>query len=193
MRPGLLVGSTILVIVLSGCSGGKVAEASPSSGVPTGSAVFESDDLAGTIAGLVTDDEKAAIKAATVVLVELNLEVRTGDGGDFRFENVPLGTYKLSASKLGYTAGIKKVNLTEDGQELKADFLLEPIAIVEARHVTQTWNGKISCGILLVPVCGILDEFNQDYGTPNPTEEHWLFSWKYEGTDVPVAMVTEMD
>lgn len=62
----------------------------------------------GTVAGVVTDPQGLAVPGAMVTLVnrvsQTIHEAVTEDGGQYRVENVPYGTYVLGASLPGFTA-----------------------------------------------------------------------------------------
>src|SRR6267378_2377062 len=67
------------------------------------------------------------IVGATVRLLELDRAVRTGARGQFRFSNVPNGTYTLFVGVLGYAAAADTVRIT--GGSATTAFDLTPSAI----------------------------------------------------------------
>lgn len=62
----------------------------------------------GVITGLVIDhDSQKPIGDAEVTVIELDSSVTSGNYGKFEFNNIPLGTYQLKTSKVGYEAVVK--------------------------------------------------------------------------------------
>src|SRR5260370_42643858 len=83
------------------------------------SAVVSAQTFRGAIQGTVTDSTGAAVPGAqiTVTSVDTNLSrtVVTDETGDYAFTELPLGTYKATASKPGFrteTLGGIHVTLT---------------------------------------------------------------------------------
>ncbi|GHC49002.1 TonB-dependent receptor [Ulvibacter litoralis] len=58
---------------------------------------------AATITGSVTDDSNSPVPFASVYIVDLNMGTAADANGHFSIENVPYGTWQLTASALGYT------------------------------------------------------------------------------------------
>ena len=60
---------------------------------------------AGTsVSGKITQTENGQpLSGALVVIDELRLEVRAGDDGGYRFENVPIGQYHIGVRAEGYS------------------------------------------------------------------------------------------
>jgi hypothetical protein len=105
---------------------------------------------------------------------------------------VPVGRYDVLTTKIGFENGAQRIDVRA-GETAHVNFTLNPIEVAPEPYTTvQQFDGLMSCGFAFVPVCGITDELNQDYGTPNPTEEHWLFNWAYDHSIVPTAVVFEL-
>jgi TonB-linked SusC/RagA family outer membrane protein len=78
----------------------------------------------GTIVGRVTDaTSQAPIVAATVLLEGTRSGALTSDSGEFRISNVPPGTYRVTARRIGYTPATQSVIVNAE-QEVRADFAL---------------------------------------------------------------------
>ena len=57
-----------------------------------------------TVSGKITQTENGMpLSGALVVIDELRLEVRAGDDGGYRFENVPVGEYHIGVRAEGYS------------------------------------------------------------------------------------------
>jgi peptidoglycan-associated lipoprotein len=87
---------------------------------------FELPPLRFNITGLVKDEKTGvAIQASTVQLIAsdgTNMQVETGNGGDFKFALKPAVDYIFLASKKGYLNGKEKQ--TTKGQEKSRDFMV---------------------------------------------------------------------
>lgn len=81
---------------------------------------------AATVSGTV-HGSGAALVGATVRLLELDRSERTGEGGTFRFADVPRGRYRLVAGLIGFAAQTRIIEVTSDAA--RADFDLQPSAI----------------------------------------------------------------
>lgn len=192
MRSVVLASLALVLSALAGCAG-----SAPQSSTTTpllASADAGGDADAGSVSGTVVDDERSPIPNAQVSLVELKLEVRTGGNGSFEFLKVPEGSYTLASAALGYEADGRKVQVTADNLHVRVQIILLALpAVSEAFNSTIPFKGLMTCGFVAVPWCGILDEFQQTYGTPNPTNERWLFNFTYPGGVAPDAIIYEMD
>jgi iron complex outermembrane receptor protein len=73
---------------------------------------------AASVSGKVTLDNGAAMGGAAVVLEELKREVRTGEDGSYRFDNVPPGNYHVSVRAEGYSTRRTEVTVTDQGATL---------------------------------------------------------------------------
>jgi hypothetical protein len=119
----------LLVCVLAGC-------AAPAASTPAAIALTSSaapavaEEERGAIAGLVTDDEKAPIAGAQVALIGLANGTTTDGAGRFTFNGLEAGTYSLTAQRLGYEVGARKVDVVA-GEVAQVTLVLAPFAIVE--------------------------------------------------------------
>jgi hypothetical protein len=63
----------------------------------------------GTLVGIVTDQSGAGVPNATVnvqnVATGIQLNVKTGTGGEYRFNNIAVGRYNLTVNAAGFSAG----------------------------------------------------------------------------------------
>jgi iron complex outermembrane receptor protein len=75
------------------------------------------------VTGTVTRDNGEPMGGAAVVLEELKREVRTGEDGRYRFENVPPGNYHVSVRAEGYSTRRTEVTVTSQGATL--DLIVE--------------------------------------------------------------------
>ena len=89
----------------------------------------------GTIQGAVRDEQQAVIPGATVTIrnIDTNLvsSVVTGADGDFRFSNLPVGNYELTAELAGfgkYTQSGIRLLLNQDAV---AEVTLRPAGVAE--------------------------------------------------------------
>ncbi len=89
----------------------------------------------GTIQGAVRDEQQAVIPGATVTIrnIDTNLvrSVVTGSDGDFRFSNLPVGNYELTAELAGfgkYTQSGIRLLLNQDAV---AEVTLRPAGVAE--------------------------------------------------------------
>ncbi|AKM09491.1 TonB-dependent receptor [Croceicoccus naphthovorans] len=80
--------------------------------------------LAGEIEGTVIDESgTAGLRAVQVRIVELDRTANTGSDGDYRFVDVPAGTYTLRASYIGAATRQASVTVPASGP-VDADFVL---------------------------------------------------------------------
>ena len=132
-----------IALLLAGCAGGgatPAGQASSSIAAPT-----DIVEDGGSITGTVVDDESIALEGVTVALLELNLQVATIAAGAFEFQNLPAGTYRLAAQKLGYESVAKAVTVAA-GEAADVTLELAAIAIEVARHeVVGPLSGYFQC------------------------------------------------
>ena len=119
----------------------------------TGVPVMDAQTFRGAIQGAVLDSSGAAVPAAqvTVVSTDTNLsrEATTDALGNYFFAELPLGTYKVTASKTGFTnavvtgvklavAAAQRVDLTlEAGQAKETIEVRADVSLVETTSDTQ--------------------------------------------------------
>lgn len=87
------------------------------------------DASAGMISGIVRDPSGTPIKGAFVRAENLNSHIMTivltNNGGNFRFESLTSGVYKIEATAVGYKSEAHSSVKVEDGQSLPQDFALQ--------------------------------------------------------------------
>ena len=93
----------------------------------------------GTIAGTVTDRVAATpLAGARISLLNTNLSTVTNQQGHYTLTNVPVGTYQVQVSIIGYGSATNTATVTESGIET-VDFGLRPAAVsLDALVVTAT-------------------------------------------------------
>ena len=94
---------------------------------------------AGTISGHVSDSTGAAVSGAMISLI--NVETRserstyTTTSGDYTFTEVPVGTYKLRASRTGFKTISSNAVQVQVQQSIRLDFPFEVGAVTESIEV----------------------------------------------------------
>ncbi|RNC84625.1 MAG: TonB-dependent receptor [Balneola sp.] len=78
----------------------------------------------GSIYGTVTDTDGEIVAGANVVIVDLNRGNATDPDGNYRIDNVPAGSYTISATFIGYTTFTQLVQV-QSGQDLELNIVLE--------------------------------------------------------------------
>jgi ferric enterobactin receptor len=94
--------------------------------LPTGIFAAETENNTGEIFGKIIDDKtQTPVAYASIALLRvadstLVTGVITNENGQFRFENVPYGNYKLKASFVGYkTSILNQVNLSKQNKKVE--------------------------------------------------------------------------
>ncbi len=83
------------------------------------------DKHSGTLEGTVVDeDTEEGIEYASVKLAGASISTVTDEEGEYRIEDIPVGTYSVTASALSYENKTKEVKL-ENNEEHTLDFQLE--------------------------------------------------------------------
>src|SRR6185503_11091726 len=102
-------------------------------------AAQSSAQTAGTISGHVSDSTGAAVSGATISL--MNVETRserstvTTTSGDYTFTEVPVGVYKLRASRTGFKTISSNAVQVQVQQSIRLDFPFEVGAVTESIEV----------------------------------------------------------
>ena len=102
-------------------------------------AVRSAGQTAGTISGHVSDSTGAAVSGATISLA--NVETRTErstvttTSGDYTFTEVPVGVYKLRASRTGFKTISSNAVQVQVQQSIRLDFPFEVGAVTESIEV----------------------------------------------------------
>ena len=112
-----LVGLALLALVL--CAGSVAAQATT-----------------GSIQGVVTDSQDAAIPGATVTIRNIDTNVRrtlvSDVEGNYRFLNVPVGNYELVVELTGFGRHVRAGLTLALNQTAVVDVQLRPAALSEA-------------------------------------------------------------
>src|SRR6516164_8824898 len=95
-----------------------------------------------TINGVVTDSSQAVISGATVTVTNIDTGLRrdthTNETGNYTFNLLPVGRYKLAASMAGFTSEtLPEIKLDVD-QVARLDFSLKPGALTETVEVSAS-------------------------------------------------------
>jgi subtilisin family serine protease len=98
---------------------------------------------AGTITGTVTFAESGTgVPGATITLVGTSLSTTTGPSGTYTFAEVPVGTYEVAVSAVGFPTPPTQTVTVEEGETATADFVLE--APPQLVGVMGDYNGTIA-------------------------------------------------
>jgi hypothetical protein len=154
------VGALLFSLVLSGCA----SSAGPDAGDGSSQEDFDDLDLdatstTGIVRGLVVDDRIVPIPDAAVALRAPDGEqtATTDAQGRFGFDDLPAGTYFISASKLNYESvqtAVEVVAGEDDPAPVRV--LLTRLFSVEPFSFTTKFEGFIQCGyeaIIITSLC----------------------------------------
>lgn len=91
------------------------------------------------VRGSVYDENGDPLVSATIVIEGTNYSTLTNDNGEFRFRNLPRGTFKISASFIGYNLAKQDIKVTDDSQQtirfdLKVSNTLNEVEVFGERH-----------------------------------------------------------
>jgi Carboxypeptidase regulatory-like domain len=94
---------------------------------------------AGRVSGIVEDEQGALIPGAQVVLVAEGASHRltSGSDGRFCFEDVPVGSFKITASEDGMVDGVRDGTLAAEQQMELEPMMLRAGAVMSVTAVTQ--------------------------------------------------------
>ena len=95
----------------------------------------------GTITGRVTTDGGQPLPAVQVAIAALNTGVLGQQNGTFTIQNVPAGTYQLTAQRLGYRSVTSDVTVTNGGTATVNFTLVQEALALDALVVTGTPGG----------------------------------------------------
>ena len=102
--------------------------------------VFAGTNVAGAqdsaIAGRVTGTTGDPLPEANVVLLDTAYGDATSADGTYRIGPVPIGSYRIQASSVGFATEIRQIDVVTD-ETVHVDFVLEPIAL-ESREIVVT-------------------------------------------------------
>jgi len=88
----------------------------------------EEEEFLGTIAGTVIDSSDGPIEGANVVVEGTELSATTDGSGDYEIDDVPVGTYTVTASAEGYESASQENVEVSDDTTSTVNFTLEPSA-----------------------------------------------------------------
>ncbi|MBL8186274.1 MAG: carboxypeptidase regulatory-like domain-containing protein [Blastocatellia bacterium] len=118
------------------------------------------DDV--TIAGRITDSNGMAIVGATVIASQvqsgLSRTAVTNSDGQYRFVELPPGTYKIRASATGFGAKERIDLVTIAGQNLRLDLSLLPADVQAETTVTVTDDDAPAVDVTRTIVGGTIEE-----------------------------------
>jgi hypothetical protein len=144
----------LLIVALSGCSGGgSKADMGPS------------EDLSathGAIEGLVTDDEALPIREAEIGVKAakaspIQIRVLTSSEGRFRIENVPAGRQSVTASRPGYDDVSATVTVVP-GETATVRLVMAAKALMEYKVVSlEPFKGQYTCAVEYFQASGECD------------------------------------
>ncbi|MFN2497776.1 MAG: TonB-dependent receptor domain-containing protein [Pyrinomonadaceae bacterium] len=104
--------------------------------------VASAQSTAATLAGSVLDRNSASIQGATVTLQRLpdsaEQRAQTDDTGRFRFDNIAVGSYRLSVIGKGFNLFERRIVVSEEPQAVPMDVILEPETIAESVVITSS-------------------------------------------------------
>ena len=91
------------------------------------------------VRGSVYDENGEPLASATIVIEGTNYSTLTNENGEFRFKNLPNGTFKISASFIGYDSKKQDVTITDDSRQtirfdLKISNTLSEVEVFGERH-----------------------------------------------------------
>jgi iron complex outermembrane receptor protein len=116
--------------------------------VAAGAAVAASAPAAGRAAtppvvGVVNDSSGRPIGGAEVIIAQLNRVATTNDSGQFRFVGLPVGSYHLTALRVGLAAGHADITVPNAGAEVRVTIVMRPAVVqLTTVQVTATPTGS---------------------------------------------------
>jgi hypothetical protein len=108
---------------------------------------FSQASSTGTISGLVTDQQNAAVAGAEVQIVDITTNIATktatNDAGRYIFVQVPPGTYNITISKAGFSMRRAAAQRIDVGQTLTMNATLEVGATTSTVEVTAAVGAEL--------------------------------------------------
>ena len=159
-KAGLPYAVLGFLLALAGC----VTEADPAGpAAARASAAPEPtpDDLSGSIAGLVVDDESQPITGADVALTKLDAATKTDGTGAFTLNGIPAGSHAIIVARLGYEQVARSLEVRV-GEVTNVTITLKPVAIgEEAFMLTFPRTGHVMLGnVYLYDVVWVVNNSN---------------------------------
>jgi len=161
----------------------------------------------GAIDGTVTDaDTKEGIAGATVTVVSTGLSGTTGQDGTYFIDNVPVGTYSLTASAEGYHSETKSTVVVVEDQVTNVDFSLNEEEIDEpppgdppVASFTYSCKNTDTCAFTDTSTGSVVEwlwTFAKEEGTTDPdtsTEPNPTYTFPEEATYSVTLIVRDGD
>lgn len=136
-----LAWCVLAALLTAGC----VSSPAPSAG-PDATIDVQVDSSTGAITGLVQDDSLVPLAGVTLGILEKNIETTSGKNGEYSFNALAPGTYRVVATKLGYQTTAKAAEVRA-GQVSPLNLIMTPVATLKDPHVeTIIAQGYIACG-----------------------------------------------
>lgn len=149
----LTVLAAIAVVVLAGCA--DSGNETPTE-APDGAAVETM-----TIRGVVLDPAINPLEGITVQVLDQNLSMVTGPGGEFLFTDLPIAIYTVQASAEGYTTA--KVQWNQGGPLDPQGLIIEPLGATPT-SITARYVGKLECAAEYLIISGSCDRYLEPLG-----------------------------
>jgi len=134
----------------------------------------------GTLTGVVKDSTGKPVEAVTIVVQEKNLSGITDSKGNYHINGIPVGTYNVVATQVGYNTLTKQVTITQN-QTVQLDFIMSVNthelneivingvhAITGMGHLSEVHDGVIYAGKKNEVL--ILDSLDANTATDNPRQ-----------------------
>lgn len=128
-------------LLLGGCLGGA-GDPAPT---PTGPRI-------GAAEGQVVDDEGRPVAGAQVRAMLRETSTLADAQGNYRLENLTAGALRLVASAQGHASQTRDLELGE-GVVARVDFAVRRLPSVTPRSDTETFTGRIECGLVQGTSC----------------------------------------
>ncbi len=94
----------------------------------------------GQLSGKVTDRTAGSLASVKVTLrnvaTQIELTATTDGNGNYLFENLAIGIYRVRVEQTGFGAVARNITLVEPGEKIEANFDLSPGALTETVSVT---------------------------------------------------------
>lgn len=146
MRSAILGIAVIATMVLAGCTDGTTSSTSPSPPATTAPTATVSE-VAGSIEGLVINEETLPLQGTSVGLQDSSLAATTDAAGKFVFNELEPGEYKVFASKLGYASAGRSVTVVA-GEVASVQIQLQAISLTnQSFYLTTPYEGYMQCSI----------------------------------------------
>ncbi len=94
-----------------------------------------------TVSGVITDEENQRLPGANLVITELNRGTVSSTDGSFELEDVPVGSYNLKATFVGYESMSKSISVDGDLDLGKISLELSTVKVEEVM-ITATRAGE---------------------------------------------------